>query len=221
MALTVYGASLSPFVRKLCVILKEKNLAYDQVQVDPTRVPEDYQSLSPFKRIPALMDGDKQLADSSIIATYLEAAYPQTSLTYDDPYMRAQVAWFEKFGDYELAPVTTFGIFRNLVLMKMIGQPSDQKLVDKCLYTKLPPLLDYLEANSPDQGFIVGDKLTVADIAIATQFVNMGFAKETIDATRWPKAAAYVNRIQARDSFAELITKETAFVEKMLSKLRK
>ena len=63
------------------------------------------------------------------LVLYLDAQYPQNSLTYTDPYLRAQVQWFEKFGDYELAPVLTFGVFRNRVLMRFLGKPCDEQQV--------------------------------------------------------------------------------------------
>ena len=219
MTITVYGASLSPYVRKVCVTLKEKGLAYEQEQIDPARLPENYQTLSPFERIPALKDNGNVLADSGVIFTYLENQYPNTSLTYADAYLKARVQWFEKFGDYELGPVATFGVFRNRVLMKLQRKESDEGHVQSCLAEKLPPLLDYLEANAPNEGFIVGEKLTIADIAICTHFANMGYGKETIDATRWPKSDAYVKRILGRESFATLIAQETAFIEKIFAKL--
>ncbi len=218
MSITLYGASLSPFVRKVRAVLAEKGLSYEQVNIDPFRLPPDYRDISPFGRIPALRDGDRVLADSGVICTYLEAQYPQTSLNHSDPYLKARVQWFEKFGDYELAPITTFGVFRNRLLMKLMRQPCDEAHVQKCLQEKLPPLLDYLEANAPEQGFIVGDKLTVADIAIATHFVNFAHGGEKIDAQRWPKSAAYVQRILERPSFATSIEQEQAFIQKILSR---
>lgn len=218
MTITVYGASLSPFVRKVRVALIEKGLDYEHVQVDPFRPPENYRELSPFGRIPALRDGDNLMADSAVICTYLEAQYPQVPLSYRDPALQARVQWFEKFGDAELAPVTTFGVFGNRVIKKLLGNPCDDAHVATCLETRLPPLLDYLEANAPKDGFIVGDRLTIADIAIATQFVNLGFASETIDATRWPLSAAYVSRILARPSFAPLAAQEQGYVSKILSR---
>lgn len=218
MSITLYGASLSPFVRKVRAVLAEKELQYEQIHIDPFRLPEDYRELSPFGRIPALRDGDKVLVDSGVICTYLEAQYPQISLNHSDPYLKARVQWFEKFGDYELAPIATFGVFRNRVLMKLLRKPCDEDHVTQCLEVKLPPLLDYLEANAPEQGFIVGDKLTVADIAIATHFVNFAHGGEQIDAQRWPKAAAYVQRILARPSFATSVEQEKAFIQKILSR---
>ncbi|HVL01109.1 MAG TPA: glutathione S-transferase family protein [Dongiaceae bacterium] len=218
MSIILYGASLSPFVRKVRAVLLEKGLPYEHVQIDPFRPPQDYRQLSPFGRIPALKDGDKVLADSGVICAYLDAQYPQTALYPADPYQRAQVQWFEKFGDYELAPVLTFGVFRNRVLMRLMGKPCDDEYVATCLADKFPPLMDYLEAQVPAQGFIVGNQLTVADIGVATHFVNFGHGGETVDAARWPKTAAYVQRILARPSLASSVEQETAVIKKLLSR---
>lgn len=219
MSITLYGASLSPYVRKVRVALAEKGLSYEHIQIDPARRPADYYDISPFGRIPALRDGDKVLADSGVICTYLDAHYPDVSLNYADPYLKARVEWFEKFGDYELGPVTTFGVFRNRVVMHLLGQPCNDEYVARCLEEKLPPLMDYLEANLADDGFIVGDRFTLADIAIATQFANFSLGKEQIDAQRWPKSAAYVQRILSRPSFATFVEQEHGFVHKLLTKL--
>lgn len=216
MGIAIYGAALSPFVRKVRVAAKEKNLAYEHVHVDPFKRPEDYFELSPFGRIPAFKDGDQVLADSGVICCYLDAKYPEIPLYPNDPYLKARTLWFEKFGDYELAPAATFGVFRNRVLMRLLGQTCDESAVADTLNNKLPPLLDYLEKELGDNEFIVSNQLTVADISIATHFVNMGLGGEKIDAARWPKSAAYVERILARPAFAELVAKEHAFVQKYL-----
>jgi glutathione S-transferase len=218
MSITLYGASLSPFVRKVRVVLAEKGLPYEHVQIDPNRRPEDYHQISPFGRIPALRDGDKVLADSGVICTYLEAQYPQVPMTYSDPFLKAKVQWFEKFGDYELGPVVTFGVFRNRVVMKLIGKPCDEEQVSRCIHEKLPPLMEYLEANAPEDGFIVGDRFTVADIAIATHFINFNLGGEQLNKARWPKSAAYIERITSRPTVAPMIEKEQGFVNKLLSR---
>ncbi len=218
MSITVYGASLSPFVRKVCIALVEKQIPYEQVQVDPARLPEDYYELSPFGRIPALKDGDDVLADSAVILSYLERKYPEHPLGYEDPYLQAKVQWFEKFADYELAPNTTFGVFRNRVLMKMMKQECDDAYVEKCLRDRLPGLLDYLESSIQENEFIVGDRLTVADIAIASQFVNFSYGNESIDPQRWPNSAAYVKRLHERPTIAPMIAQESAFIQKILGR---
>ncbi|MDY6918752.1 MAG: glutathione S-transferase family protein [Pseudomonadota bacterium] len=217
MAITLYGASLSPFVRKVCVALAEKDLPFEQVQIDPSRLPDDYYDLNPLGRIPALKDDAKALADSAVIVAYLDRQYPQQPLNYADPYLQAKVQWFEKYADYELAPLTTFGVFRQRVLMPLRKQPQDEAVVQTSL-EQLPSLLDYLEASLQDNEFMVGDRLTVADIAIASQFVNFGHGREKIDHQRWPQLTAYVERLHQRPSFAQLIAAETALVNKLLGR---
>ena len=58
---------------------------------------------------------------------------------------------------------------------------------------------------------IVGQRFSIGDIGIATQFVNFRHAGYAIDAQRWPKLARYVAAVHARPSFMRLIEEEAAF----------
>ena len=82
MSLTVYGAPLSPFVRKLCLCLIEKGLDYELEVVMPFGQPDWFRELNPLGRIPAFRDGDLKLADSSVICQYLEEHYPEHKPLY-------------------------------------------------------------------------------------------------------------------------------------------
>ena len=77
MKLKLYGAMLSPFVRKVRMILALKNIDYEiDTNVSPLGVPEGYEKIHPLKKIPALViedDGrELALADSSAIAAFIE-----------------------------------------------------------------------------------------------------------------------------------------------------
>jgi len=79
----------------------------------------------------------------------------------------------------------------------------------------LPPILDYLETLVPDAGgYLVGDGLTLADIAVAGPFAN--FRHLGIDIGDHPRTAAYVERMLARPSFSQWVEREAA----MLAKIR-
>jgi glutathione S-transferase len=146
MSLTVYGAPLSPFVRKVRVFLAEKGLEYQLEIITPFGQPQWYRELSPLGRIPALKDQDLTLADSSVICQYLEEKHPVLPPLYGkNPAQRAQIRWLEKYADYELAPLTTFAVFRNRVLKPTMNQPCDEAAVHSALHDKLPPHFDYLE----------------------------------------------------------------------------
>src|SRR5512143_38503 len=88
---TVYGANASPFVRKVRVVLTEKNIPYELEPVFPgPMAPPEFRTLSPLNKIPAFRDGDRTLADSSVICAYLERTHPTPALYPSDPYEYAR-----------------------------------------------------------------------------------------------------------------------------------
>ena len=68
----LYGAPLSPFVRKIRLQLAFKQVDYDSKMIVPYATPDDYQALNPLRRVPALTLGDDTLADSAVIAQYFD-----------------------------------------------------------------------------------------------------------------------------------------------------
>ena len=208
---TVYGVSASPFVRKVRVVLAEKKLDYQLEPVFPgPQAPPDWRKLSPLGKVPAFRDGDRTLADSSVIAAYLERVAPEPPLFPNDPYHYARALWFEEYADGGL--VAVFGakiFFPRVIGPKFFNQPTDEAAVTKTIETEVPPLLDYLEEQLAGD-FLVGGHLTIGDIAVVSQFVNLRYAGIGVDAGRWPKLAAYVGRVMSRPSFATLVKEEMA-----------
>jgi glutathione S-transferase len=206
----VYGASASPFVRKVRVFLAEKGMSYELEPVIPVNVSAEFKKLSPLGKIPAFRDGERTLADSSVICAYLERTQPQPALYPADPYDYARALWFEEYGDSGLAGVMGAKIFFQKVVGPMFfGHTTDESVVEKALEEELPPMYDYLEGQLGGDGSIVGKQFSIADIGIATQFVNLRHAGYGVDATRWPKLARYVATVHARSSFKAVIDEES------------
>jgi glutathione S-transferase len=206
----VYGVNASPFVRKVRVFLAEKGLEYQIDPVIPAQAPPDYKKISPLGKVPAFRDGDRTLADSSIICAYLERVAPEPRLYPADPYDYARALWFEEYADGGMTPVVGQKIFfKKVVGPRFFNQPCNDAEVKEAIEKDLPPLFDYLESQLAGD-FFVGGKLSIADIGVATQFVNLKHAGVTVDAARWPKLAAFVQRMHARPSFKALIEEETA-----------
>jgi glutathione S-transferase len=206
--LKLFGANVSPFVRKTRVFLAEKGLSYEYEQLSPFPPSEKLRQLSPLGRIPAFQDGDKTLADSSIICAYLENTHPQPALYPSDPYDYARALYFEEYGDGGLAPIIGPKIFFNKIVGPLLmKRPVDEELAKTAVEKDLPPMFDYLESKVTGD-FLVGDKLTIGDIGIATSFVNFKHAGYKVDAGRWPKLAAYIGQIHSRPSFKTVIDEE-------------
>lgn len=208
---TLYGTLGSPFVRKAIVALTEKGIEYDHDPVVPFGPNPEYRKIHPLGKIPAYRDGDRVLPDSSVILAYLERTHPEPPLYPSDPYDYARALWYEEFGDGGLSPVTGTKIFFARVIgPRFMNVPADEVAIKKTIDEELPPLFDYLEQEIGDKQFLVANRFTVADIGVATHFVNFKLAGCSVDANRWPRLAAYVERIHKRPSFKAVIEKEVA-----------
>ena len=209
----LYGSSLSPFVRKVLAFAAEKGIQLDSQPVGPGDQNPDFRAASPFGKMPAFADGDYRLADSSAIIHYLEAVQPEPALIPADPKLRGQTIWFDEFADTILASCGAKMFFNRVVAPRFMNRPGDPAAADKAEREELPPILDYLEKVVPDgDGYLVGDGLTLADIAVASPFANLSHLSCDVDPDRHPRTCAYVERILARPSFAPLIERETAFM---------
>ena len=205
------GAFGSPFVRKAYVALTEKGISFEHEQTIPLGAPPAYRKISPLGKIPAYQDGDRTLADSSVIIAYLEKTKPEPSLYPSDPYDYARALWFEEYGDGGLAPIIGAKVFfPKVIAPRFFKQEPNLAEIQKVVDNELPPMFDYLEGEIGNKEYLVGNKFSIADIGIATQFVNFMFAGYSVDPKRWPKLVAYLNRIHSRPSFKLVIDKEKA-----------
>lgn len=210
----VYGASLSPFVRKVLAYGAEKGLQLDHKPLGLGSDDPDFLAASPFRKIPAFSDGDFGISDSSAIIHYLEAKYPEPALIPADPRARARVIWFDEFADTILCACGAKMFFNRIVAPRFLGREGDLETADKAEKEELPPILDYLERTIPESGWLVGESITLADIAVATAFANFRHLGMTVDPGRYPKVAAFADRMLSRPSFAGWVEREAAFLEK-------
>jgi glutathione S-transferase len=211
----VFGSTLSPYVRKVMVFGAEKGLELELRPAGMGHGGPEFAAASPFGKMPGFQDGDFLIADSSAIVTYLEAQYPEPNLIPADPRARARTIWFDEVAD-TLIMAAGGAIFGNrFVRPRVLKQECDHAAADAAERDLLPPLLDYLEKAIPDSGFLVEDRLTLADIAVASPFATLGCIGVKAPADRYPRTAAWLEAILARPSFAAIVAKDQAVVAAM------
>ena len=210
----VYGSSLSPFVRKVIAYASEKAI---DLEVRPTTVADadpDFRAASPFGKMPAFSDGDYRLANSSAIIHYLEAKHPEPNLIPTEPRARGRTIWFDEFADTILFACGGKMFFNRIVAPRFLKRDGDLALADAAECDELPPILAYLESQIPASGYLVEDRLTLADIAVASPFANLRHLGVAIDPAKYPKVACYAETILSRPSFAPWVEREAAFLER-------
>ena len=206
----LFGSSISPFVRKVLAFAAEKEIELESRPLGLGSDDPEFRAASPFGKIPALQDGDFSISDSSAIVAYLEAVKPDPVLIPSEPRARAQTIWFDEFADTVLFDCGRIMFFNRLVAPRFLNREGDLAAADKAEREQLPAILDYLERVAPEAGYLVGDNLTLADIAVASPFVNLSHVG--VEVGDRPKLRAYVDRILARPSFKQWIDRETAFL---------
>ncbi len=207
----IIGSYVSPYVRKVLACLYLKRLDYEIDPITPFLGGDEFERMSPLRRIPVLVDGDVTLCDSSVICAYLDEAYPARPLLPADVKDRARARWFEEYADTRLGDLFIWGLFYPKIVSPIIwGRAGDVARIDETLNEGLPRELDYLERELPAEGFLFGIEIGLADIAIATFFRNGAYAGFEVQAGRWPVTAAFVERALAEPCFAALLPFEQA-----------
>jgi len=182
----------SAFCEKVRLVLAAKQLVYNVVEVTPGVGQLELYRLSGQRQVPVLVDGTEVIADSTAIAQYLEAKVPEPALLPADPALRAQALLLEDWADTALAagarlalvqaaaadPVLRGGLLpeatpaplRSFVgalptgLLSGLGQVIDHGGLEQ-LCTNLQQLCALVQ----QQPFLVGDALTLADLAVVAQ----------------------------------------------------
>jgi len=209
----VYGSSLSPFVRKVLAFADEKGI---ELEVKPTGLGNkdpEFLEASPFGKMPGFRDGDFAISDSSAIIAYLEAVKPNPNLIPTEARARARTIWFDEFADTILVDCGRKMFFNRIVAPRFLGRAGDLEAAEVAEKQELPPILDYLERTVPEPGcYLVGETITLADIAVASPFANLAHVCCEICPERHGRVRGYVESILSRPSFAPWIERETAFL---------
>lgn len=202
--LTLYHSTLSPFCRKIRVLLKEKNLEYTLIDERPWERRPEFIALNPAIEVPVLVDGKTVVPESSAIAEYLEERYPERNLIGSSPAERAEtrrlVAWFDiKFFNE---------VTRNLLYEKYFKRlsGSGEPYSDAIRAGKINILyhLDYIAYLTQQRNWLAGEKITLADIAAAAQLSALDYFGDV----PWEhnrEAKEWYALIKSRPSFRQLL----------------
>ena len=210
----IFGFPLSPFVRKVHLVAAEKGIAVETVLGNPANPAPEFLAASPFRKIPALQDGDFTLADSTAIVTYLDALHPAPAMLPGDARQKATAIWFEEFADTIMTPAGGKIVFNRFVGPKFLGLPGDEEAA-KLGEAELVPVLDYFEGTAPEHGWLTGAELSIGDIAVAAVFRTLGYVGYEPDAAKHPRTAAWYARVKARPAWQAVAAKEAAVMTRL------
>ena len=92
--MTLYSATTCPFSHRCRIVLFEKGMDFQIIDVDLYNKPEDLAVMSPYSQPPVLIERDLVLYESNIINEYVDDRFPHPQLMPADPVMRARARLF-------------------------------------------------------------------------------------------------------------------------------
>lgn len=195
----LYGFPLSPFVRKVLVVAQEKGVEVEVVPVNPMQPDDEFRAASPYCKIPAIDDGGFKLADSSAIAVYLEAKYPEPALLPSDPQARAKAVWFDEVADTVVMAAGGPMVFNRFVKPRFLGQDCDEEAAGAAEQA-VTGRLAYLESTLGEDGWLDG-AFSLGDISVASVIRTFEYTGWRLDAAEFPKVAAWNARVRERPAW--------------------
>jgi len=190
--MTLYSGTTCPFSQRCRIVLFEKGMDFQIIDVDLYNKPEDLAVMNPYNRTPVLVERDLILYESNIINEYIDDRFPHPQLMPADPVMRARARLFLFRFENEL--------FSNVDAI----ESGTQKQADKARQV----IRDNLAQIAPvfvKQKYMLGEEFSMLDVAIAPLLWRLDFY-----GIQLPKQAAplmkYAERLFSRPAFIEALT---------------
>ena len=181
--ITLYDCATAPSPRRARILLAEKGVAHETVEVDlrnGEQLSDAYRNVNPQCTVPALRtDEGLLLTDNAAIAAYLEARFPQTPLMGDTPQEKAEIAswnWRIEFeGLLAIAEALRNGApaMANRALPGPVDYPQIPELAHRGL-ARVQQFFVTLNDRLAGRDFIAADRFSIADI---TAVVAVDFAR--------------------------------------------
>jgi len=193
--LTLFDDVFSPYARKVRIALYEKDVPFERVRAlhgDCNRT--DFLHVNPRAEVPAIVDGDFQLFDSTVICEYLEDRYPKPHLYPRDPRRRALCRLIEDLADTQLDAAL------YAITLVEFGRGESHPTMHDAAARDMVRLYGDLGRHLGEQQYLAGE-FSIADIAVAPHVMAATFLGFAPDPSQHPELARWAERVQERPSF--------------------
>ena len=190
--MTLYSTITCPYSHRCRIVLHEKDMDFEVIDVDPNNKPEDLAIMSPYGKAPVLVERDLVLYESNIINEYIDDRFPHPQLMPADPVMRAR------------ARLLLYRFEQELFCYIDAIESPDIKVAEKAR-TAIAENLTLIAPIFEKQKFMLGDEFSMLDVAIAPLLWRLEYY-----GIKLPKQAAallkYSERLFSRPLFIDALS---------------
>ncbi|PYE84389.1 glutathione S-transferase family protein [Pseudoroseicyclus aestuarii] len=200
----LYHFALSPYCRKVRLVLAEKRIEVELVEERYWDKEADFLRRNPAGKVPILKFGSRMMAESQAICEYLEETHPEPALMPKDPEARYEVrrltAWFDdKFNEEVTTRLMTERLFKKL----MGGGYPDSTMV-KAGARAIKYHLDYMHYLLEQRRWLAGPELSLADFAAAAHLSCLDYISD-VDWNRSETVKDWYAKIKSRPAFRSIL----------------
>ncbi len=189
--MNLYSGTTDPFSHRCRIVLYEKGMDFQVIDVDMFNKPEDIAVINPYNRVPVLVDRDLILYESNIINEYIDERFPHPQLMPPDPIMRARARQLLHTMEQEL--------FSHIDVLE-----KNQKTAEKSRLHVRDRLLE-LAPIFTKQKYMLGEEFSMLDVAIAPLLWRLEHYAIDLGKSAGP-LMKYAERIFSRQGFIDALT---------------
>ena len=209
----LYHLPLSPYSRKVRLVLAERRLAFELKLERPWDRRQEYLDMNPAGTVPTLVeDNGLVIPDSNVICEYLEEAYPDTALMgrtlAERVEVRRLIAWF----DGRFAREVTDNLLGEKYLKRAASRGHPDSGALRAGYANLKAHLAYVGWLAETRKWLAGNTLSLADFAAAGHFSALDYTGE-VDWSVSVAARDWYARMKSRPCFRPLLAVRIAGME--------
>ena len=189
--MNLYSGTTDPFSHRCRIVLYEKQMDFQVIDVDLFNKPEDIAVINPYNRVPVLVDRDLILYESNIINEYIDERFPHPQLMPPDPQTRARARQLLYTMEQEL--------FSHVEALEKNLKTADKSRIH---------LRDRLAELAPmflKQKHLLGEDFSMLDVAIAPLLWRLDYYGIELPKTAAP-IMKYAERIFSRQGFIDALT---------------
>jgi len=191
LAMTLYSGETCPYCHMVRIVLAEKGVNYDVLDVDLNDTPEDLKNINPYNEVPTLVDRDLVLYEHQVIMEYLDERFPHPPLMPVDPVSRAQ----HRLMMYRIER-DWYSLVKKLKKKETADDATRRALRDSL--TSVSPIFE-------QKPYFMSDEFSLLDTAIAPLLWRLPLLGIELPPTAKP-LLNYAEKMFDRASFKESLT---------------
>ena len=204
-----FHAPLSPFCRKVRLVLSEKKLEFELIEEKYWEKREDFLALNPFGQVPVLQNSEITLAESSAICEYLNEKFPDPELLPNNIEDRAEVRRLVSWFDDKFNREVTQKLVYERITKKIIGKGFPEAKNVKVGMQNIKFHIDYMSSLLEYRQWLAGNEMTLADFTAAAHFSVLDYSRD-VDWDRSSLVKDWYAKIKSRPAFRSLLADHLA-----------